>query len=189
MRGANNANWRGGKTRCIDCNKELPYRYSYRKNIRCKSCWYKFHRGSNHINWKGGEVKKNCLTCGKEFWTKPSSIKKGNGKYCSSKCYGLSEEMRKKASKNNKGEKSHWWKGGISPINRRLRASRRFKHWREAVFLRDNWTCWICDKRGSVKLHPHHLKKFSDYPKFRFDINNGLTLCEFCHKTYTNFRH
>jgi len=31
-------------------------------------------------------MKKNCLTCGKEFITKPNHIKKGWGKYCSKKC-------------------------------------------------------------------------------------------------------
>ena len=184
-----NPNWKGGKTRCCICNKELACRYSYRKTKYCKDCWYKFNSGKNHCNWKGGKIKKICLTCNMEFKTTKFAIKNGNGKYCSRKCFGLSEEMRNKISLTNRGKNCHFWKGGITPLNKILRASKEFKHWREKVFERDNWTCWICEKRGSVKLHPHHLKKFSDYPKLRFEINNGLTLCEFCHKTYTDFRH
>ena len=30
-----------------------------------------------------------CLTCGKEFYKQPSYIKRGEGKYCSRKCYGI----------------------------------------------------------------------------------------------------
>ncbi len=80
-----------------------------------------------------------------------------------------------------------FWKGGVTSINRKLRKSREFKEWRTKVFEFDNYTCWICETRGSIKLHPHHLKRFSDYPELRFNISNGLTLCEFCHRTYTKF--
>jgi len=98
----------------------------------------------------------------------------------------ISEETRKKMSEIMKGKKSYFWKGGISPINKIIRKGLKFRLWREAIFKKDNYTCWICEKRG-FELHPHHLKKFSDYPELRFKIRNGLTLCKFCHKTYTNW--
>ena len=94
----------------------------------------------------------------------------------------LSEEHIKTIS----GKNNHFWKGGITPLNKKIRNSSLFKEWREKVFKKDNYTCWICQEKGG-KLHPHHLKKFSEYPKSRFDINNGITLCEFCHRIYTNF--
>lgn len=78
------------------------------------------------------------------------------------------------------------WKGGITPENQRIRRSIEFRQWRKAVFIKDNYTCWICEEKGGT-LHPHHLKSFSKYIELRFDVNNGLTLCEFCHKTYTKF--
>lgn len=56
---------------------------------------------------------KNCETCKKEFFTYPSEIKKGNGKYCSSVCYhkshtnkALSPETRKKITESRLGEKN-----------------------------------------------------------------------------------
>ena len=100
--------------------------------------------------------------------------------------YSLSDETKKKIGNANSGEKSSFWKGGITPLHLKIRNSVRMKKWREAVFIRDNYTCYICEKRGGV-LHPHHLKRFADYPKLRFKLSNGLTLCEFCHKTYTNW--
>jgi len=53
-------------------------------------------------------ITRTCLFCGKEFQTKPSEVKKGNGKYCNRECFNKtpkSEEMRKKASEALKGIK------------------------------------------------------------------------------------
>jgi hypothetical protein len=73
------------------------------------------------------------------------------------------------------------WKGGVTPINKRIRHSLEFRLWREAVFKRDNWTCVWCGKRGGI-LHPDHIKPFALFPELRFAIDNGRTLCVDCHK-------
>lgn len=93
-----------------------------------------------------------------------------------------SEETRKKKSLSQKGEKGSNWKGGISPLNIRIRNSIEYKLWREAVFTRDNWTCVWCLIRG-VKLNADHIKPFSLFPELRFALDNGRTLCVPCHKT------
>lgn len=56
-----------------------------------------------------------------------------------------------------------------------------YKLWRRAVFERDDFTCQTCGKRG-VKLNAHHKKSYAWYPELRYDISNGITLCETCHK-------
>jgi len=93
-----------------------------------------------------------------------------------------SDETKKKRSMAMSGENHFNWKGGISPLNRRLRNSSIFKIWREAVFLRDNFTCQnpdcsYCHNKMGVMLHPHHIKSFALYPELRFDISNGITYC------------
>lgn len=92
----------------------------------------------------------------------------------------LSDEARRKKSEQHRGAKHHAWKGGVTPENLRIRALIDMKLWREAVFKRDNFTCQECDVRGG-DLHAHHIKPFCRYPDLRFEVSNGLTLCEPCH--------
>lgn len=79
------------------------------------------------------------------------------------------------------GEKHPQWKGGVTPINLRIRSSSEYKLWRTAVFVRDNYTCIWCGLRGIV-IHADHIKPFSLFPELRFAIDNGRTLCIGCHK-------
>ena len=55
-----------------------------------------------------------------------------------------------------------------------------YKEWIRKVFKRDNYTCQCCKKRGG-KLNAHHLYNFSEYENLRYEISNGITLCERCH--------
>lgn len=79
------------------------------------------------------------------------------------------------------GENAHNWRGGVTPINKKIRKSLEYKIWREAVFARDNYTCQFCRIRGGV-LHPDHIKPFSSHPDLRFELSNGRTLCASCHR-------
>lgn len=85
-----------------------------------------------------------------------------------------------------KGELNPSWKGGITPINMKIRTSLEYKLWRTAVFERDNYTCIWCGVRsGNGKatiLHADHIKPFALFPELRFAIDNGRTLCVDCHK-------
>lgn len=89
--------------------------------------------------------------------------------------------LRLQISERQKGEKSRLWKGGKTPENKRLRMTREFKEWRESVFERDGWACQQCGFHGK-HLHPHHIKRFADFPALRFEVSNGITLCATCHQ-------
>lgn len=84
-------------------------------------------------------------------------------------------------SNNHRGSR-HWnWKGGITPQNQKERSSSRYKRWRDAVFVRDDYTCQNCGRRGG-SLNAHHISPWANDKERRYDVSNGVTLCEQCHK-------
>lgn len=89
-----------------------------------------------------------------------------------------------------RGKNHPCWKGGITPIRTKIwrspeykLRSPEYKLWRLSVFERDNFTCQMpgCNQWGR-KLEAHHIREFKNYPSLRFNIRNGITLCEKCHK-------
>ena len=82
-----------------------------------------------------------------------------------------------------RGEKCHFWKGGITPKNEVSRKSLEFRLWRERVFERDNFVCQKTQIKGG-KLHPHHINNFAEKEDLRFIIDNGITLSEKAHKEF-----
>ena len=56
----------------------------------------------------------------------------------------------------------------------------KYRSWRTGVLKRDNYTCTKCGKTSNLEVH--HIKRFADYKELRHDIDNGITLCEKCHK-------
>ncbi len=61
-----------------------------------------------------------------------------------------------------------------------------YKKWRVDVYKRDKFTCQMpsCGSKG--RLNAHHIKRWSDNPILRFNVNNGITLCHKCHKSIHN---
>ena len=97
----------------------------------------------------------------------------------------------KRVATTKKGCQNHWWKGGITPINQRIRTSTVYRKWRDSVFARDNFTCQDCGVRSgngrAIVLNADHIKPFSLFPEYRFNLSNGRTLCRDCHKKTPTF--
>lgn len=84
------------------------------------------------------------------------------------------------------GSNSGSWKGGITPLNLKIRSSLEYKQWRKMVFERDNYTCQWCRRRG-CRLNADHIRPFRLFPELRFDTNNGRTLCIDCHRNTSSY--
>jgi hypothetical protein len=94
----------------------------------------------------------------------------------------VSMETKIKKSMSHQGIDNHEdWNGFITPENLKIRNSPEYAQWRTEVFKRDNYTCQDCGQVGG-KLNAHHLMSFAEYPKYRFVVEFGHTLCKKCHK-------
>lgn len=159
------------------------------REIICKTCGKLFLTKSRHLECNFCQHKKSkhpCLDCGKNIWHKSIRCISCEAKNRVKKHIGLcgnplTIEIKRKIGYSNSGKKSNFWKGGLTNKNRLDRNSSKHREWRKLVFERDNWTCQECKKHGG-NLDPHHIKPFSQYPKLRFNVDNGQTLCHKCHK-------
>ena len=95
--------------------------------------------------------------------------------------------MIEKARQSNSGENHwHWIKDRSKVKRRRWDNSERvgkIAFWRISIFKRDNYTCQICGKYGE-KLNAHHIMAWAKYPKLRYEIKNGITMCSRCHRKF-----
>lgn len=154
-------------------------------------------------------MKKHCKQCSKYFEkTYHESVKsfEFRRKYCSKQCMDLYRKNKPSASphtvfqtghkiysqidnrKKRKGAENNKWKGGITPLHEKIRKSSRYLEWRKKVFIRDDYRCQACGKRGG-NLHADHVMPFSLYPELRLEVLNGRTLCVPCHRKTDTYGH
>ena len=150
----------------------------------CKNCGKTFevapgivNRGSgifcslscSSIYMRKPKVEKNCNNCGKKFEVHQSQAIMGEGVFCSIKCkYNL---------KN--GETCQSWGGQVKG-----RAIHGYRKWRLSVFKKDNFTCQKCGDDKGGNLNAHHIEAYNGNLDLRITIDNGITLCEDCHKCF-----
>jgi hypothetical protein len=162
------------------CIKERYGDYS-RLGI-AKTCGHLTKKGRNYCyrcrESLMGKITIKCAECANDFVIYKSE--KDKYKCCSLDC------RDKQMSRRQKGDMSHFWRGGLTGSNMAIRNGIDIKRWRSAVFLRDNYACKSCGVRG-VKLCADHIKSFSLYPALRTEVSNGRTLCYPCHRKTDNF--
>jgi len=120
-----------------------------------------------------------------------TEFKKGCTSHNAGKTGWMTPEHQEALRKANTGRPA-WNKGttgllkawnkigdGITPEQKLLRHKFR-KTMQASVFARDNYTCQMC-QQYSGNLQVDHIKRWSEYPELRFDIDNCRTLCMACH--------
>lgn len=168
--------------KCSLCSKEftrLKSDYNPLSRIfcgeKCRLRWVKTGATNKRIE----RLELECDYCGKLFKRLASQI---NGKYhifCSRECnYGGN-------SKFYSGKNSPHW-NHEKPLEERLqdRKYEEYYQWRKEVYERDFYTCRRCEDNSGGNLQAHHIYNYSEHIELRTDIDNGITLCEPCHKEF-----
>jgi len=169
-RGIEHKNWKGGKPKCIDCGKKLASIYAK----RCIFCAAKIRVMNPETLKKFSDVKKgkkpkNFFEMRKIGWIK----RKGSHH---------SEETKKKMSEAHKGEKSYMWiQDRTQLVKRQERNDSAYYAWRLEVWKRDGFKCRINNQDCSGKIIAHHILGWSEFPELRYQVNNGITLCQAHH--------
>jgi len=83
------------------------------------------------------------------------------------------------AKKARKAELNGRWVSDRNSLNHRNRYENY--QWKKLVMERDSFTCQECGKIGH-KLHIHHKAPYKLFPKLRWELYNGITVCQDCHK-------
>ena len=105
------------------------------------------------------------------------------------------EETRSKLSELNKetyrNGRVSYFKGRYGELHprykgknckkRQKRNDPTYVNWVVTIKRRDDNTCQLKDENCSGYNIVHHIKGWSKYPKLRYKINNGITLCQFHH--------
>lgn len=181
----------GAKTRgfvdlCDVCMYALKYKKSY--ELKCVKCYSAFTAGQPKRVLCDKCRIKVCPVCSDEFTDKGDNRKH----FCSLTCYlimhaapMLTCHLCKKEFKQRGGKitlycsKECRYKSSIR-VDSDKRRSYRYKKWITAVYERDNFTCQQCFSSGNI--HAHHIKAWSSHPELRYDLSNGITLCQDCHQ-------
>lgn len=166
---------------CAYCKKKFKLqkkRVNQNTNHFCSMKCYGYYqkeygpRGENSPRYC--KIKVKCELCGKDFLAWPST--KEEVRFCSKTCRNNWQ------SSVMKGKNHYNWKGRISGWRNSMMSSRKYREWRTSVFERDNYTCQKCGYKRGGNLQAHHIKEAAKFKRLIYDVNNGITLCETCHR-------
>lgn len=177
--------------KCLQCDKDFnigkktKYDTANFCSRKCQGEYRSMHYiGTNGANYRNGNRLAmspiTCDQCGKTVNKEGVQAGKWKNQFCSRECQKLYYRENNEAFK---GENSPRWTGGVFLAERtRFMQTPQYREWRKAVFSRDGYTCRACKEPSSGRLNAHHIKSYAEYPELRIDVNNGITLCENCHK-------
>ena len=137
---------------------------------------------------KFSQQKLSCKSCGAEFWVQ--KYRSMTARYCSQKCYGVSllgHTLAKGRPRPSMCGERHWrWisdRTKVKGLNERNNPE--YKQWRGRVLSRDGYRCLDCGEIKKGEMEADHIFGWAKFPRLRYFVENGQTLCKDCHKNKT----
>lgn len=143
------------------------------KHVYCSRQCYHNHRG---LLDRKPKVDCICEYCGTEFQKQPSKVKNRANLYCSIKCKDIHNGLL------NRGENHFRYNPNFDRT--KGRKYQEYYHWRNEIYIRDNYTCQCCGDNKGGNLVAHHIYNYSEYENYQTVVDNGVSLCKDCHKTF-----
>lgn len=137
---------------CVICKKDFDRQSNYTRQTCSVPCGRRLAQQSD----KRTRTALTCHHCGKSFYSPNGHL---GTKFCSKAC-------RYAASRK--------------PDTDKKRNSYQYRQWRDAVYQRDNFRCQVCGSEGAIQAH--HLEPWHTMPALRYEVSNGITLCQTCHE-------
>ncbi len=192
------------------CSKSCYYNFHPRVTKKCVQCgtdfWVHNHRKRDakfcsrdcaYMSRRGvarSRVGISCRFCHNTFQVPP--FLQNRRQFCTRKCYWGFKQTQT-------GEKSHQWRGGLTPIHELIRAGAVYAEWRMGVFRKDGYVCQGQGCGTHKNLQADHIKPFAVILRENgidslekamkcfelWDVKNGRTLCKDCHKRTDTFAH
>lgn len=113
-----------------------------------------------------------------------------NEEYKNNMSNKLRERWQDKEYKEaHSGENHCNYNPNLTDEERKLMEERRqgnseYRLWAYKVKERDDFTCNCCGDNKGGNLVSHHLNAWNKFKEQRYDIENGVCLCEQCHKEF-----
>lgn len=184
------------KSKISEARVKRGYFLKWNRKYCSETCRLKARKQGKYIT---------CLKCKKRFYVIKSRLK--IAKFCSYSC------MNKYNAKFHLGKKHPRWTG-LTTLYQLIRNDKLSGRWKNKVFRRDKYTCQKCGDNRGHNLIAHHIRLFKDILKefvqeqnqcfaekdkdllFRlslkykplWDIDNGITLCKRCHKSFHSMK-
>lgn len=165
---------------CIYCGNE--FKTAYKEQVYCSMDCKNKDYGNSHkgeLSHRFSKIECKCPICEKVFLRTKSQVEKHEVSYCSKKCVSIAYKERFAGESN-----PHWDDSKTDEERLKDRKYLEYVQWRNEVYKRDNYTCKCCGDSSGGNLNAHHLNSYNSDIEHRTDIDNGITLCESCHKSF-----
>lgn len=178
---------------CHCGNHFRPNLGNLRRGAKCKECGYKNrdNRRTPLSEVREYFASQGCLLLVSKFdyegSAKQLTFRCSCGETWSTTYYNFRQGVRcgKCTVKKYSGPNNYNYKPDLTDEEReRYRYDSRLREWSRVVKERDRFTCVFCEDDTGGNLMSHHLDGYSEFPEKRYDVDNGVTLCDICHKDF-----
>lgn len=182
---------------CSICNKDRGYQEKKAINRTCQSCKHllidkdsriragKKNKGKKHTPETIETIRSTSTgrKHTKEAKDKMSKKAKESGrKPIREPGFKHSLETKIKSSCSRRGINREQWEDFTTEETALHRAEFKRKGLSQLCFEREAYKCQKCKKQG--RLNAHHANSWKFFPEDRYNIDNLICLCNFCHKLF-----